>query len=126
MTGLRRISIILAALLAAAASLPTKAAPLGRGNVFDGSWTLVVETKRGTCPAAVRADVRILGGQVLSTDPSYRIDGRVARNGAVQAQVAAAGQTGGAYGRLSGEAGQGSWRTSSGDCTGTWNAERRG
>jgi hypothetical protein len=109
MTRLRRISISLAALLVATASLPTKAALLGYGtNVFDGSWTLVVETKRGSCLAAVRADVRILGGQVLSTDASYRIDGRVARNGAVQAQVAAAGQSGGAYGHLFGEVGQGS------------------
>jgi hypothetical protein len=127
MTSLRHISITLAVLLGATASLPSKAVPLGRdANAFDGPWTLVVETNRGSCPAAVRAGVQILGGQVLSADPGYRIDGRVDRNGAVQVRVFAAGQSGGAYGHLSREVGQGLWRTSSGDCSGTWTAERRG
>ena len=108
-------------------SLPSNAALRSRGmGTFDGTWSLVVETTRGSCPAGVRAGVQILGSQVLSDDPSYRIDGRVARNGAVQVTVFAAGQSGGAYGHLSGEAGRGLWRTSSGDCSGTWTAERRG
>ena len=108
-------------------SLPSNAAPRNRGaSTFDGPWSLVVETTRGGCAASVRAGVQILSGQVLSDDPSYRIDGRVARNGAVQVTVFAAGQSGGAYGHLSGEVGRGLWRTSAGDCSGTWTAERRG
>jgi hypothetical protein len=106
---------------------PAHATPQSRGAIgFDGSWSLVVETTRGSCPAAVRAGVRILSGQVLADDPSYRIDGRVAHNGAVRVTVFAAGQSGGAYGRLSSLAGHGLWRTSSGDCSGTWIAERHG
>jgi hypothetical protein len=128
MASLRRIiSISLAVLLGATASLPSNAASLVRGSSsFEGLWSLVVETTHGSCPAAVRAGVRILGGQVLSDDPSYKIDGRVAHNGVVQVKVFAAGQIGGAYGHLSGEVGRGLWRTSSGDCSGTWTAERRG
>jgi hypothetical protein len=129
MTSLRCIisSISMAILLSATASLPSNAAPRSRGaGGFDGLWSLMVETTRGSCPAAVRAGARILGSQVLAEDPSYRIDGRVARDGAVRVTVFAAGQSGGAYGRLSGEAGRGLWRTSSGDCSGTWTAERRG
>ena len=129
MTNLRCIitSISLAALIGSTASILSDAAPRSRGpGAFDGLWTLIVQTTRGSCPAAVRAGARILGGQVLSDDAGYRIDGRVAHNGAVQVTVFAAGQSGGAYGHLSGEAGRGLWRTSSGDCSGTWTAERRG
>jgi hypothetical protein len=75
------------------------------------------------CPAAVRAGVRILGGRLSAEDPSYQLDGRVAPRGAVRAMVSAAGQTAGAFGRLWREAGQGHWRTSSGQCAG--NGPRR-
>jgi hypothetical protein len=129
MKNLQRIShsIPLAALLAASVGLPSYAASGNRGwSAFDGSWSLVVETTRGSCPMVVRAGVRILDGQVLADDPSYRVDGRVARNGAVQVAVSAAGQSGGAHGHLSSGAGRGVWRTSSGDCSGKWTAERRG
>lgn len=128
MKNLQRISlsILFAALFAASVSLPSCAAAGDRGgSVFDGSWSLVVETTRGSCPKAVRAGVRILAGQVSADDPSYRVDGRVARNGAVQVTVVAEGQSGGAHGRLSIGTGRGVWRTWSGDCSGKWTAERR-
>jgi hypothetical protein len=129
MTSFRRpiVNNSFALLLAAMVSFPAYAAQQSRGAAdFDGPWSLVVETTRGSCPAAVRAGVQILGGQVLAEGPSYRIDGRVTRNGAVRVTVFAAGQSGGAYGRLSSQVGRGLWRTSSGDCSGTWVAERRG
>jgi hypothetical protein len=120
------LSIPLAALFAAS-GLPPQAAAMDRAwSVFDGAWSLVVETTRGDCPMAIRAGVRILAGQVLADDPSYRVAGRVARSGAVQVTVFAAGQSGGAHGRLWTRAGRGVWRTSSGDCSGKWTAERRG
>jgi hypothetical protein len=120
------LSIPLVALFAASVGPPSYAASSNRGgNAFDGSWSLVVETTRGSCPMAVRTGVRVLDGQILADDPSYRVDGRVARNGAVQVTVFAAGQSGGAHGHLSSGAGRGVWRTSSGDCSGKWTAERR-
>jgi len=94
-------------------------------RAFDGIWSVVLQTTRGNCPAAVRAGVRILGGRLSAEDKSYGLYGRVAPSGAVQVTVSAAGQTGGAFGRLSREAGRGYWRTSSGECEGEWTAARR-
>lgn len=95
-------------------------------RTFDGTWSILLETTRGSCPAAVRAGVRILGGRLLAEDQSYGLDGRVASSGAVQVTVSAAGQTGRAFGLLSRAAGRGRWRTSSGECAGEWTATRRG
>jgi hypothetical protein len=94
-------------------------------SAYDGSWSVLLQTTRGNCPAAVRAGVRILSGRVLTEDQSYALDGRVAPSGAVRVTVSAGGQGGGAYGRLSREAGRGRWRTWSGECSGEWTAARR-
>jgi hypothetical protein len=120
---------ILVPLLGATAIQPSYAAHRSiarRGtSAFDGIWSVVMQTTRGDCPAAVRAGVRILGGRLSAEDQSYELDGRVAPSGAVRVIVSAAGQTGGAFGRLSREAGRGRWRTTSGKCAGEWTAARR-
>ena len=124
--GRTSFSIPIAALVAACIGLSSYAKAWNRrGSAFDGSWSLVVETTRGSCPMAVRAGVRILDGRVLADDPSYGVNGWVSRNGAVRVTIFAAGQSGGARGHLSNETGRGVWRTSSGDCSGKWTAERR-
>jgi hypothetical protein len=127
---LRTIVIIaFAALAGAAASQPSYAAQRSvahRGtSAYDGTWSVVLQTTRGNCPAAVRAGVRIFGGRLLAEDQGYEIDGRVAPSGAVQVTVSAAGQGGGAVGRLSRVAGRGRWQTWSGECAGEWTAARR-
>jgi hypothetical protein len=94
-------------------------------RAFDGIWSVVMQTTRGDCPAAVRAGVRIYGGRLSAENQSYGLDGRVTPSGAVRVMVSAAGQTGGAFGRLSREAGRGYWRTSSDECVGEWTAARR-
>jgi hypothetical protein len=111
---LRAIFILmLAALIGAAASQASYAAqrrvaPRGT-SAFDGSWSVLMQTTRGNCPAAVRAGVQILGGRLTAEDQNYGLDGRVARSGAVWVSVSAAGQTGGAFGHLSRGAGRGHW-----------------
>lgn len=131
MTGFLRTIVIAAsvALFGAAASVPSYAAgrgaPTAASRAFDGTWSILLQTTRGSCPPAVRAGVRILGGRVLAEDQSYELDGRVAPNGAVQVTVSAAGQGGGASGRLSRVAGRGRWQTWSGECAGEWTAARR-
>lgn len=97
----------------------------GATRAFDGSWSVVLQTTRGSCPAAVRAGVRILGGQVMGEDQSYNVNGRVAPSGTVQVRVSANGQGGDAVGRLSSVAGRGRWQTWSGECSGEWIASRR-
>lgn len=95
-------------------------------RVYDGVWSVVIETSRGNCPAAIRAGVHIFAGRLLADDQSYRLNGRVAGNGAVRVRVSAGGQSAGGSGRLWRNVGRGLWRTSLGECSGQWTAERRG
>ena len=83
------------------------------------------QTSQGNCPATIRAGVHILAGRVLPNDQDYSVGGQVTPTGAIRVNVSAAGQTAGGFGRLSRDSGQGLWRTSSGECSGQWTAERR-
>jgi hypothetical protein len=94
-------------------------------NLFDGTWSVVIQTTQGNCPAAIRAGLRILGGRVLSTDEGYSVDGQVAPTGAVRVNISSAGQGADGFGHLSRNTGQGFWRATSGECSGQWTAERR-
>lgn len=97
----------------------------GRARSYDGVWSVVIETTRGNCPAAIRAGVHILAGRLLPDDQSYQLNGRVAANGAVRVNVSAGGQSAGGSGRLRRNVGRGLWRTSLGECSGQWSAQRR-
>jgi hypothetical protein len=94
-------------------------------GLYDGTWSIVIQTTQGNCPATIRAGVRILAGRVLPTDQGYSVDGQVAPTGAVRVNVSGAGRGAGGFGHLSRNAGHGLWRTSSGECSGQWTAERR-
>lgn len=99
----------------------------GRGSArsYDGVWSVVIETTRGNCPVAIRAGVHILAGRLLPDDQSYQLNGRVAADGAVRVNVSAGGQSAGGSGRLRRNVGRGLWRTSLGQCSGQWSAQRR-
>ena len=124
---LRAIFIIFisAALLIAGASVPSQATPQRSSGPYDGEWSVVIQTTRGDCPAAIRVGLRILAGRVLAEDQSYSVAGRVAANGAVRVRVSAGSQAAGGFGHLWRNAGQGLWRTPSGECSGQWSAARR-
>ena len=127
---LRTIVIVtFAVLMGVAASQPSYAAQRSVSRhgtrAFDGTWSVVLQTTRGNCPAAVRAGVQIVDGRLSAEDQSYGLDGLVAPSGIVRVTVSAAGQGGGASGRLSRVAGHGRWRTWSGECSGEWTAARR-
>jgi hypothetical protein len=94
-------------------------------NLYDGSWSVLIQTTQGNCPGTVRAGLRILAGRVLPTDQGYSVEGQVSPTGAIRVNVSAAGQSAGGSGHLSRNTGQGLWRTSSGECSGQWTAERR-
>ena len=101
-------------------ALPATSAPS-----YDGVWSVVIVTEKGTCDRAYRYPIRISNGTVVNEGSSpATISGKVASNGAVTVTVSAGSKSAIGSGRLSSTAGVGSWH--GGDCTGTWEAERRG
>jgi hypothetical protein len=109
-----------AAVLAAAIPSAARAA-----NSYDGAWSVTIYTQAGNCPSSLRYGVRVVRGRVFGDDQSYQVNGSVAANGATRVTVSEQGQSASGTGRLSGNAGAGRWRTSSGQCAGQWTAERR-
>ena len=95
---------------------------------FDGAWSVLIVTDRGTCDRAYRYALRIADGRVFYDDPSFSVYGSVNARGQVHVGVSAGGQSATGYGRLSGNYGEGSWsgRSSTSQCSGHWEAERRG
>src|SRR5215468_11606845 len=106
------------------ACIPTNAARRVGGSAYDGTWSVAINTLRGDC-TSVRAAVRIVGGRVYSEDQNYQSSGSVGANGVIRATVAGAGRSASGTGRLSQNSGAGSWRSSGGECSGSWSATRR-
>ncbi len=101
------------------------AAPATSAPNFDGLWSVVIVTQKGTCDRAYRYPIRIARGTLLNAgDTPINISGKVGGNGAITVNVSYGSKSASGYGRLSGAIGAGSW--SGGDCSGTWEAERRG
>ena len=101
------------------------AAPASSAPSYDGVWSVVIMTDKGSCDRAYRYPIRIQNGSVLNEGSSpATITGKVAGNGAVTVNVSAGSKHASGSGRLSNTAGIGSWQ--GGDCSGTWEAERRG
>jgi hypothetical protein len=119
--------LLLAPVLAAVLLLvctPTNAAHRGGGSAYDGTWSVAIYTLRGDC-GSVRVAARIVGGRVYSQDQSYQSNGVVGANGAIQVSVAVFGRFASGSGRLSHNSGTGRWRSSRGECSGSWPATRR-
>jgi hypothetical protein len=112
-------------MLSTEASAAPKGAPKGYGN-FDGAWSVVINTARGDCGSGLRYGVRIVGGRVMGANGGYSVAGAVAPSGAIRVMVAEAGRSASGSGRLRGNSGGGVWRTSSGECSGSWSAARGG
>jgi len=100
------------------------AAPATATANYDGLWSVVIVTQKGTCDRAYRYPVRISNGAVQNDGPSLiNVSGKVGGNGAVTVMVSAGDKSASGTGKLSGKAGGGKW--SGGECAGTWEAERR-
>jgi hypothetical protein len=104
--------------------------PAKAQSSFDGFWSVLIITEKGTCDRAYRYPIRIWRGHVGHADPansSFNINGRVKGNGSVYVSVSRGDKRADGNGRLSGSRGTGRWRAiSGGDCSGVWTAERRG
>lgn len=108
----------------ALAAMAAVASPATSAPNFDGLWSVVIVTERGTCDRAYRYPIRITRGQMLNEGSSpVTINGRIAGNGTVNVTVSRGNQNATGSGRLNGNSGGGTWR--GGECSGTWQAERR-
>lgn len=115
-----------AATIAAAAALAST--PSASAANFDGNWSVLIATQRGPCDAGYRYGLLIQNGVVIYQGSApVNVAGRVNNNGGVSVRVWAGSQSASGSGRLSGNAGRGTWRgvSSSGSCSGYWTAERR-
>ena len=107
----------------------TAATPAFAQSRYDGLWSVLIITENGTCDRGYRYPLRIARGRVNHANPaslSFTIRGNVASGGAIRVSVSRGQQSAHGTGRLSRSAGAGRWRTTSGQCSGIWTAERRG
>src|ERR1051325_9110040 len=121
-----------AAVLAAFGFMSLAAAPASSGTIaasratFDGQWSVLIVTEKGRCDRAYRYPVKIENGAVgYAGTASFNISGSVGNNGAVTVGVSRGSQSATGTGRMSATDGGGTWTAGSGECSGTWSAERR-
>jgi hypothetical protein len=122
MTELTKSRRALCALVAAAATMAsTTSFAVPR---YDGTWSVLVMTKRGDCDPGYRYPIRISNGKLVNAgDNAFTITGNVQNTGAITVTVAAGGKSATGVGQLAGDEGGGSW--TGGSCSGDWTAERR-
>lgn len=124
------LTIALVMFVGAASSAPRTAGrpgPEASLRTYDGKWSILVMTERGTCDSAYRYALRIENGEArYDGGTDFTMSGRVAANGAVKGFIARGSARADVVGSLSGEFGEGTWRTNGSDpCSGSWTAERR-
>ena len=114
------------ALLTASAA-PAFPAPIAAGKQnLDGNWSVLIVTEQGKCDRAYRYPVRISNGSVgYAGEASFNVSGNVGANGAVTVTVSRGSQSAKGTGQLSANGGSGRWTAGSGECSGSWTAERR-
>jgi hypothetical protein len=127
MNALRTTAAAFAALAILTASVaPAFAAPIASAKSFDGGWSVLIVTEKGTCDRAYRYPVKIENGAVgYAGSASFTVSGKVDPKGTVTVTVARGSQSATGTGRMSDSDGAGTWTAGSGDCSGTWTAERR-
>jgi hypothetical protein len=115
----------LAILSASAASAFSAPMSVSKPN-FDGSWSVLIVTEQGKCDRAYRYPVKIENGSVgYAGSAAFTVSGKVGAKGEVTVTVARGSQSANGTGVMSATDGSGRWTAGSGDCSGTWTAERR-
>ena len=86
----------------------------------------VAATQSGKCDRAYRYPIKIENGSVgYAGSASFTVSGKVGTKGDVTVTVARGSQSANGTGRMSETDGSGTWIAGSGECSGTWTAERR-
>jgi hypothetical protein len=121
--GTRLGKSALCALVAASATFASTAS--FAVPAYDGTWSVLVMTEKGTCDPAYRYPIRISNGQLINAgDTAFTVTGKIAQTGAITVTISAGGKSAIGLGKLAGDLGGGSW--TGGACSGSWTAERRG
>ena len=119
------IPALAAAAMLSASAVPASAPAFARSN-YDGHWSVLIVTQKGTCDRAYRYPLKIENGSVgYAGEASFNVAGKVGANGAITVTVSKGDKSAKGTGRMSATDGAGIWTAGSGDCSGTWTAERR-
>ncbi len=118
--------VVIAAALSGLAIVGTPHAAFAAG--YDGNWTVLVITERGTCDRNYSYDVSVSQGKIHY--PSYSsvsLYGTVSPQGAVMVSIRHLDDIASGSGHLTARTGGGGWRGASrnGACSGHWKANRR-
>ena len=85
MTGFNQIaaSALTAFAMLTASAFPASPAPMSATKQsFDGAWSVLIVTEKGTCDRAYRYPVRISNGSVgYAGEASFNVSGSVGANG---------------------------------------------
>ena len=116
------------ALLSSIAAFVGAPASAHAQEAFNGAWSVLIVTNKGSCDRAYRYPVRIRNGRVTyAGSADFTASGRVLANGNVTVSVSRGSQRASGSGRLVGRTGKGTWSGfGESACAGTWTADKRG
>ncbi len=121
----RAIPALAAAAILTATAVPASAPAFAKSS-YDGHWSVLIVTQKGTCDRAYRYPVKIDNGAVgYAGTASFNVTGKVGANGTVTVTVSRGEKSATGTGRMSATDGSGIWTAATGECAGTWTAERR-
>src|SRR3977135_1662968 len=93
-----------------AATLMATAIPAIAATTYDGLWSVVIVTEKGTCDRVFRYPIRISNASLVNAgDSAVTIKGSVRDNGSLTVTVSDGGKSVVGSGRLSRAAGAGAW-----------------
>jgi hypothetical protein len=119
----------LATIAAAAACVLAFADGAQARGPYDGSWTVSVQGRSGSCAGASTSyNLQIVNNNVRYYGGDAQVAGRVSPGGAVFVRVVSGDRSATGSGRLRGNFGSGAFRgyAQGGPCAGTWTGQRTG
>jgi hypothetical protein len=121
------ISYLVRAGLLAAVCAGFPSSTVSARSIYDGEWSVLIVTQRGSCDRAYRYGVQIVNGNIVDGGGIVTLSGRVASSGSIRVAVSYGSSRASGSGHLSRGAGRGNWSGRSGPdvCSGFWTAERR-
>jgi hypothetical protein len=100
---------------------------LAMGQSQDGVYAIDITTQQGSCDKGYHWTISVSGGRVTSAGGTpMEASGQINQRGVVNLAFARFGQVATAKGRLATGGGSGTWYSSTLQCSGSWQASRRG